>query len=170
MNIVETDLYERMYVPIDSNKGPGSDEIPVAILKMMAEVLVDPLLMIFNKSLQQGRFPSQWKTSNIIPIFKTGDRTLIENYRGIAILSAIPKLFEKIVTKHISQFLSDKIDPHQHGFHQGRSTTTNMVYYASHLLQTCGQNKQVDSIYTDFSKAFDKVNHEILECSLKLEC
>lgn len=151
---------------LDQTKGPGPDGIPNIFLKTFADHLADPLCIIFNKSLNEGYFPKNWRVSNITPIFKSGDRSKIENYRGIAILNAIPKLFEKVVTDQIVHFLVDKINEHQHGFQNGKSTSTNMVYYVSYLLLSMENNKQVDSIYTDFSKAFDKVNHKILEIKL----
>ena len=119
---------------LDKNKGPGPDGIPTMFLKNIANYIVDPLLTIFNYSLKEGYFPRKWRTSNVTPIFKSGDRSKVENYRGIAILSVIPKLFERIVTEHIVRFLTGKLNDHQHGFQQGRSTTTNLSYYVSHLL------------------------------------
>lgn len=151
---------------LDLNKGPGPDGIPTIFLRNVSCYIVDPLLTIFNRSLKEGYFPSNWKTSNITPIFKNGDRSKVENYRGISMLSVIPKLFEKLVTEQIVEFLVGKINEHQHGFHQGRSTTSNLSYYVSNLLLGMEHNKQVDAIYTDFSKAFDKVNHDILEIKL----
>jgi len=147
---------------LDNNKNPGPDGIPSFFLKMTASNIVDPLIIIFNKSLCEGYFPITWRSSNIIPIFKSGDRTIIENYRGIAKLSVIPKLFEKMVTDQIMQFLSNEIAPEQHGFRKGFSTTTNLVSYTSDLLYAMKNNIQVDAIYTDFSKAFDKVDHGLL--------
>ena len=160
----ETLLYELKH--LDITKGPGPDGISTTYIRNVADQIVDPLLIILNRSLNEGYFPKNWKTSNITPIFKSGDRSKVENYRGIAILSIIPKLFEKIVTDVIVRFLDGKINEHQHGFRKKCSTTTNLVYYVSALLTTMETNKQVDAVYTDFSKAFDKVNHEILAIKL----
>ncbi|XP_063707697.1 uncharacterized protein LOC134836418, partial [Culicoides brevitarsis] len=151
---------------LDANKGPGPDGIHAAFLKKTADVIVDPLLNIFNMSLNKGYFPKNWRSSIVVPIFKSGDRSKIENYRGIAILNTIAKLFEKIVADHLAKFLSRKIDVHQHGFRAGHSTSSNLCQYASNLLLSLENNKQVDAIYTDFSKAFDKVNHKLLRRKL----
>ena len=84
------------------------------------------------------------------------------NYRPICIQSSLPKLFEKIVLSKINPLLNKFITVHQHGFHKSRSTVTNLLLYETHISRALSMNKQVDSIYTDFSKAFDKVSHKLL--------
>lgn len=161
ININQEELLKEL-ISVDVNKGCGPDRIPAYFIKKVATSITDPLLDIFNSSLSCGIFPSMWKSSYICPIFKSGDKCLINNYRGIAILSLIPKLFEKIVTKKIVSFSSNLISDYQHGFISGRSTTTNLTGYTQFILKAMNDGNQVDSIYTDFSKAFDKVDHKLL--------
>jgi hypothetical protein len=71
--------------------------MPSCILKSCSDGFKRLLTLLFNKSLSEGVFPESWKRSYVVPIFKDGKRNLIENYRGIAILSAMPKLFELLV-------------------------------------------------------------------------
>lgn len=164
--VISRDVLLSELKSLDNKKGPGPDGIHAAFLKKIAEKIVDPLLIIFNTSLKNGYFPKDWRSSIIVPLFKSGDRSKIENYRGIAILNTIAKLFEKIVTDEIVKFLVGKIDEHQHGFRTGHSTSSNLCQYASYLLLSLENNKQIDAIYTDFSKAFDKVNHKLLRAKL----
>ena len=70
----------------------------LGILRHCAEYLSGPLQAIFNKSIELDCFPSAWKKSFIIPLLKTGNKLEVYNYRSIAKLNAVPKLFEKIVT------------------------------------------------------------------------
>jgi hypothetical protein len=63
---------------------PGSDGIPSGFINLCADSLVFPLKIIFNKSLSTGAFPLLWKTADIIPIHKSGSKTVVENYRGIS--------------------------------------------------------------------------------------
>jgi hypothetical protein len=87
------------------------------------------------------------------PIYKNGKRNDVANYRGIAILSAVAKLFELFICRTMYEdHLRCLISGSQHGYMQGRSTVTNLIEYASFILKAMEEGFQVDSIYTDFSK------------------
>lgn len=165
---LDRDMVLKKLKSINLNKGAGPDEIPPIFIVRCAEYLVDPLLTIFNTSLATGIFPSAWKTAKIVPVFKSGDENLVSNYRPISILSCLAKLLESLVCpciiRHTRLFLSN----FQHGFVQHRSTATNLVDFSESLLESLDSNKQVDVIYTDFSKAFDRVPHHILLHKLSL--
>lgn len=157
------------YLPVFASKGAGPDMIPNLVLKALSDVFVTPLNILFNSSLQAGTFPTEWKHSFIVPIFKNGERSSCANYRGISLLSAIPKLFEKLVCVHLESALGSLLNPSQHGFRTGRSTTTNLTIFVDYVLNGMANGGQVDAVYTDFSKAFDKVNHHLLLNKLRLK-
>lgn len=140
----------------------GPDGIPNFLLKQCVCTIVPPLHILFNKSLESSTFPDPWKESNIVPLFKSGKKDLIENYRSICIQSAIPKLLDCLIGKQLSWQCKGLLSQEQHGFSQNRSTVTNLVTYQSDILHNMEERKQTDSIYTDFSKAFDRVDHHIL--------
>lgn len=77
-------------------------------------------------------------------------------------MSCIPKLLEKIVTDSLTHQVSCILSPCQHGFRKSRSTTTNILELTTTVIEGFVNGMQTDTIYTDFSKAFDKVNHELL--------
>lgn len=145
---------------------PGPDGIPNSVLRYCSESLSIPLTILFNTSLKLGYFPTIWKKSYLIPLHKSGSLIDASNYRGIAKLNAIPKLFEKLVTNSISHFVSPIIHPCQHGFRKGHSTVSNLIQFSSSIIGGFVSGKQTDVIYTDFSKAFDKVNHRLLMSKL----
>lgn len=147
---------------------PGPDGIPSCILKYCAENFALPLSIMFNKSLDTGYLPPIWKESFIVPLFKSGSRIDASNYRGIAKLNTIPKLFEKIVTEILSFQVSSVFCKFQHGFRKHRSTVTNLLELTTIVNEGFRRRYQTDCIYTDFSKAFDKVNHELLLLKLHL--
>lgn len=147
---------------LDPNKGAGPDAIPARFVKTCGQELSIPLEILFNKSLKSGRFPDYWKSSFIIPILKSGDRTKCSNYRPISILSCMAKLFESLVYPFLFNHFKQSISQFQHGFVSGRSTVSNLLVYKSYICDAFDKRLQVDSIYTDFSKAFDKVSHSIL--------
>ena len=146
----------------------GPDGIPPFLLKHCVCTVTYPLWKLLNLSLCQGVFPSYWKCSYIVPIHKSGDRENVENYRGISIQSAIAKVFDKLVTKQLSAACNNIVINEQHGFHSGRSTQTNLLQFQHYLTESIEGGHQVDCIYTDYSKAFDRVPH----CALlqKLRC
>ena len=146
----------------------GPDGIPNSLLKYCYNTLAKPLTILFNASLRLGYFPNLWKSSYLIPLHKSGSKTNASNYRGIAKLNAIPKLFEKLITDIVSYNVSSIIDCRQHGFRKGLSTVTNLLQFSSQIIDGFTSRMQTDVVYTDFSKAFDKVNHGLLIHKLNL--
>lgn len=118
---------------LDATKGPGPDGIPASFLKATSVSITMPLYIIFNKCLHEGSFPAVWKTANITPVFKSGSRSNVEDYRPISGLSALSKLFEKLVHTHIYPLLHSNIIQQQHGFVHRRSTVTNLMLYSNYL-------------------------------------
>jgi hypothetical protein len=112
---------------LDVNKGSSPDGITPAILKQLASVVKVPLTFVFNLSLNAGVFLAIWKKSFVVPLFKSGDKRYVSCYRGISILSAIQKLFEKMVCDRITPVVRPVLSNAQHGFVKGRSTVSNLV-------------------------------------------
>lgn len=157
-SVSRSDIFNKIaHLPNKVTLGP--DGIPNIVLKQCIFTLVVPLHLLFNKSLSSSTFPSGWKHSYIIPIFKSGDKHLVTNYRGVCIQSSIPKLLDSLVSDQLKWMCRNLINVNQHGFSAGRSTVTNLLTYQNKLTRALEDFKQVDSIYTDFSKAFDQVDH-----------
>lgn len=140
----------------------GPDEIPPYFLKHCSPSLAFPISLLYNLSLASATFPLQWKSAFVVPLFKSGDRSDIQNYRPISALPALGKVLESIVTDEIISTFSAIIIPEQHGFMSGRSTETNLLLYHRFISESLENGHQVDSIYTDLSKAFDRVDHQLL--------
>jgi hypothetical protein len=167
----KVDLNSIRFIPLDiskglgrmcSKKGPGPDGIPSRILKEIADAICFPLCRIFNLSLSSGVFPSLWKFSSMIPIFKKGDKSDVSNYRSVAIQNSMAKLFDLVVFEVVRNELRHQLCIQQHGFVSKKSTVTNLLSYASELSRSIEKGDEVDSVYTDFSKAFDKVSHQVI--------
>lgn len=140
----------------------GIDEIPSFLLKDCCILLSDVLCAIFNRILKSGYFPDAWKSTKIVPVYKNNDLDNILNYRPISVISNFAKIFEKSILKILTSAFSTIVAPTQHGCISKRSTATNLLtitYYINEALQS---STQVDAIYTDFSKAFYKVDHFLL--------
>ena len=147
---------------LDSSKSTGPDGISPKLIKNLASELAFPLHWLFNLSLRTGIFPSAWKKSYLVPIFKSGKRSDVKNYRGIALISCIPKLFEAIVNNKMFLQVKHYITEKQHGFFKGRSTATNLLTFVNFTLNEMDNKKSVQTLYTDFSKAFDRVDISML--------
>jgi Reverse transcriptase (RNA-dependent DNA polymerase) len=115
--------------------------------------------MIFNESLRSGLFPHKWKLAHVVPIHKDGSQHDVRNYRPISKLSIPAKIFDNILADEVSERFENIIIPNQHGFFRRRSTVTNLASYTEKLQRCVDSGGQTDVIYTDFSKAFDKVSH-----------
>jgi hypothetical protein len=114
-------------------------------------VLKKSLAVLFNLSLISGVFPCVWKESNVVPLFKSGDKINISNYRGISILSAILKLFEKFVCDVITPVIRPSISDEQHGFVGGRSTVNVLKKKLCHKIFEKPRKKQkFDNIFDRF--------------------
>ncbi|KAF0748567.1 Uncharacterized protein FWK35_00036704, partial [Aphis craccivora] len=120
-----------------------------------------------NQSLNSCIFPTICKTVFISPIFKKGDRSTVDNYRPISKISILPKIFSKIINNKISLILNKFLHDTQHGFRKGHSTITNLAIFKHNIIDSFLAKSQMDTVFTDFNKAFDSVDHFILIHKLK---
>ena len=146
------------------NKPSGIHTYPVKILKELKFIISPILTSIINKSLQQGKFPTLFKLARVIPLHKGGSKSDINNYRPISILSLLSKIFERIVYNQLYSFLEKYkiLSPNQYGFRKNRSTIQAVIDQLEFIYQNLDQNKTVVSIFMDFSKAFDCIDHTLL--------
>jgi hypothetical protein len=117
---------------------------------------------LFNKSLSCGILPSEWKLANISPIPKRNPIHDVTNYRPISLLSLVSKVFERCIYNRLIEHVYGQIYELQYGFLRGRSTTSQLLHILHQVLNVLEQKNQVDIVYLDFAKAFDKVNHDLL--------
>lgn len=146
----------------------GPDAVPAFIVRDCAYVLAAPLQILFNLCLSTCTFPNIWKYSKVCPIYKKGDKYDIMNFRPISLLCNFSKAFEFLLHNSIHHHVSSIISPYQHGFMKGRSTTTNLVVITQFIAKSIDMQAQTDVVYTDFSKAFDRLDHNILLKKLTL--
>lgn len=149
---------------VDTKKSPGPDKIPNAFLKRYAEWCAKYLYVVFTRSLRDGSLPDDWRTAEIKPLHKSGNKTHIDNYRPVSLTSTSCKILEHIIHKHILSFLEEHkvLTDVQHGFRHRFSTCTQLVETVHDLAQAINEGKQTDIVFMDFRKAFDKVSHNKL--------
>ncbi|KAF2358138.1 Reverse transcriptase domain [Trinorchestia longiramus] len=149
---------------LQHHKSTGPDGLGPRILKETAEVTSEPPTNIFNRSLETGIVPDEWKYANVTPIFKKGNKQIPNNYRPISLTSVISKTIERLPKVRITKDLNDQnlINDTQHGFREKRSCLTNFLDFFGEVNRIYDRTKAVDLVYLDFQKVFDKVPHERL--------
>ena len=111
-------------------KASGLDSIySHQMLKKTCNTVCVPLSLLFNLLLSKSEFPTQWKTASVMPLFKKGDTSSISNYRPISLLSAVGKVFERIVLKEVFDNLisNNLLYKFQSGFIPGHSTVHQLI-------------------------------------------
>ena len=164
MSFITLENITRKLNHLNSNKSPGLDGIHPRLLKECALELAPWLYNLFRHSWFSGHIPKIWKDSVISPIYKGGDRLQPCNYRPVALLSVVSKVFESIIDDDIRGELSSQgyFNIAQHGFRKGLSCTTNLVTATDAWSKAIDAGLGSDVLYLDLSKAFDKVSHRIL--------
>ena len=155
---------------LSTNSAAGPDQFPAMLLKQCKKNLSEPLYLLWKKSMLTGEIPSILKMGHIVPIHKGGSKGEAKNYRPVALTSHIIKIFEKVFRNHMVSHLEENglLNPGQHGFRSGRSCLSQLLAHFETITQILEDGDNVDVVYLDFSKAFDKVDFLITLKKLKL--
>ena len=148
---------------LNTSKTCGPDRIPARIIKEFAFELAGPLTSIFNESLTSGIVPAIWKDSYITPVPKIPLPESEGDIRPISLTSILSKILEDFVISWMLDDISDAIDPRQFGSLKGSSTTyclLDLIHNWLENLENPGSYLRV--CFLDFSKAFDRINHNLV--------
>ena len=146
------------------NSSAGWDFIPASIAKHCLKHYNKPLTYLINSSFESGTFLKELKLAKVIPIFKSGDKQDISNYRPISILSLFSKVFKKTMYNHLNNFIdANKIlYKYQFGFRKSHSTNHAIIPLVEKVNNAMDSGKISIGVFLDLRKAFDTVDHCIL--------
>jgi hypothetical protein len=142
----------------------GWDDIHSKVVKSSFYSYSKVLVHLINMSLEQGIFPDEMKCARVIPLYKSGDSKLINNYRPVSILPILSKVFERVIYNRLHKFIDDNnlIYNLQFGFRAKYNTTMALLTLIDKIVAGIDKNEMTLGTFLDFSKAFDTVNHKIL--------
>ena len=147
---------------VNVNKAAGPDGVSPTMLREAGLSIVKPLTKLINLSLRTAIFPDSWKLAHVLPLHKKNDKSEINNYRPISLLSCVSKIAERVVFKYTFNYIRENhlLSPFQSGFIPGDSTVNQLVNVYHMLCEALDKKKEVRVVFCDISKAFDRVWHE----------
>ena len=163
-------MVKKVITNLDSSKVSGPDCIPVVVLKNCEPELSYMLAKLFNNCLKESCFPDCWKVSSVVPVFKNvGERSTAKNYRPVSLLSAVSKVFEKLVNNRIVDHLEKchLFCDFQYGFRSSRSTADLLTVVSDRIAMAFDRSGATRAVALDISKAFNRVWHAGLIHKLK---
>ena len=161
---VTPETVSKLLASLKEDKAMGYDKIGNIILKQCSHTLCKSLAMIFQTCLNKGTYPKVWKTGQVTPIVKEGNKADVKCYRPICLLCSCSKIFEKLLFDAFYELVKDKLHAKQYGFQKHRSATLQLLVFLNklHELNDNKKQKELTVLYLDFAKAFDTVPHELL--------
>ena len=144
---------------LKNNKAPGTDNFVTAeLLKGAGDYLREVLRSLCNKILSGADPPWQWLTNKIVPVPKKGDLTLMNNYRGISLMSIAAKLYNKMLLERLRPIVDEVLRRNQAGFRRSRSTVDQICALRRIFEGVAYKKIPLVATFVDFKKAFDSVN------------
>jgi len=147
---------------------PGIDGMKIALYRQChVDVIAALLARLFNACLEHHRLPCRFSMGLIVPIYKKGDVTAVENYRPITLLNLDYRIFAKVISLALSPSLPRVIAPCQTAFIRGRNIGENITILVSvpHILDRL--NRTGILIFCDFQKAYDTIHRPFLFAAME---
>ena len=143
------------------NKNGGNDNINTKTLKTLVELLVDPLTHIFNLCIHKAIWPDALKSADVIPVHKSKEKHIANNYRPISFILNTAKVLEKIIHKRIITFINkcNFFAKNQYGFRKNKSIKDALTLISNVTYGKLDKSTPIAILFLDIATAFDTVNH-----------
>ena len=149
---------------LNKSKGAGLDKISSRLICECSDIIAPHISIMFNCALTASIFPVDWKTAKVTPVFKQGERTDMNNYRPISLISVIAKVFERLLYNQLSSYLTEYniLSKYQSGFRSFHSTVTALLEATDNWTFNIDRSYINAVVFLDLKKPFDTVDHVIL--------
>ena len=152
---------------LNTKKASTFGNIPTKILKDSSEDCSIVLRNIWNfEILGKQHFSQNLKLADVTPVYKKKDPTLAENYRPVSVLPSVSKVFERIIRNQIKNYVDEILSPYLCGYRKGFSTQFELFSLIEKWRKALDNKGYAGVVLMDLSKAFDKINHELLIAKL----
>ena len=149
---------------LPNKRSSGHDNVNNLLLKELVKQISPILEVLFNESLTTGQFPDKMKIADVVPLYKSKEHDIVDNYRPISLLLTISKVLERIVYRRVYKFLNDtgQIYESQYGFREKHSCDHAIAQLIGEIVKNHELKKTTISVFLDLSKAFDTLTHSIV--------
>ena len=149
-------------VILDPSKACSHDKISIHLLKLSDKAICKHLHMIFTSCLETRFFSIYWKKANVVPTHKKEIKELLKNYRPVSLLPICDKIIESVIYNEMYPYLIDNnlISSYQPGFKGGDSCINQRLSITHEIYKSFDEGFEVNGVFLDISKAFDRVLHD----------
>ena len=151
---------------LDKNKASQHSDIPIKIVKENLDIFADFLCTNTSSSFRSSPFPSCLKMADLTPLHKKGKKDLKEDYWPVGILPVFSKVFERSMFAQMSSFFGNLLSKQQCGFQKSYSTPQCLLALLEKWKRAVDSGQIFRALFTDLSKAFDCLDHELLIAKL----
>ena len=164
INSITAQEIKRIIYTIKPKSFSGCDGIPSKLLRELPESILEVLAHIFNQFFNAEKFSSRFELAKVVPVFRKGNSTDLNNYRSISLLNTFSKILEKAMHKRMLSFLNRNhaLSEFQFGFRINYSTPLACTCLINKITKYFSANKLALTAFPDLSKAFDTLDHCIL--------
>ena len=161
---VSQEYVSKIIETLKPKSSSGIDGISNKLLKLIKNGILVPLTLIINQAIENGIFPDRLKIAKVIPLFKTNEDYLFENYRPISVLPSLSKILERVMHSQLVSYFSrfNLFYDKQYGFRSSHSTELAALEITNRIINSMDKKEVPLAIFLDLSKAFDTIDHNIL--------
>ena len=152
---------QSMIQKLKSHRAAGVDEIAAEILKWGGDSVCSWLHRIITATWESEVAPADWKKALIVPVFKSGDASVLDNYRGISLLSIPGKVYSMIIGDRMKEWADEQLLDVQSGFRPHRGCNDAIFSLRRVHEEALRQHRNVYTCFVDLSKAYDSIDRNL---------